>query len=472
MLGRQHSPIPRLRARVAPRYSVTRTRSGQNSRQGGNVIIGEKVTGQTKQAIAADIAKAIGASTPRIATGSSVESSFLDVIHQWRTGRPNPGTDANRKVERVLDAFDLTYDPYWDTSESTDSGGGSTVTTRAYSRIRSAITGVPRCFIFKVNDAPIGSRWETNHNEVYRYGSNVTARKALNDAGPGSQVIYYATRKASKHRRHYVASATVAYIASGWEGPWEARLENYSEFNTPVPFSYLTLPGDNPQNAITEISFATYNQLVVAAGNPAIITRPLLARVDSEDGVGDDSDLGGPDVARRIIKDFPIDVSSIHVDIPPALPQGAIPVVPPKPTTYSESPTGALESPTLPPRSGQNNQANRLAEERAIDIVKAVMVQDGWTVHADRQKDGTGYDLEFDDGSRILKVEVKGVRGSNLAFNLTPKEFWRAETDPDWVVMVVTNVLSASAYKVNLLTRDKIVSASRQVTGFRLSVDG
>ena len=34
------------------------------------------------------------------------------------------------------------------------------MTTRAYSRIRTAVTGIPRCFFLNVNDAPVGARWE------------------------------------------------------------------------------------------------------------------------------------------------------------------------------------------------------------------------------------------------------------------------------------------------------------------------
>ncbi len=78
--------------------------------------------------------------------------------------------------------------------------------------------------------------------------------------------------------------------------------------------------------------------------------------------------------------------------------------------------------------------------------------------------------LEITNGTQTLHVEVKGVQGSRLAFNLTPKEYWRAETDPEWVVVAVTSVLSPTNYRLNLVTRDTIVTADRVITGFRLTL--
>ena len=57
---------------------------------------------------------------------------------------------------------------------------------------------------------------------------------------------------------------------------------------------------------------------------------------------------------------------------------------------------------------------------------------------------------------------------TTLAFNLTPKECWRVETDPDFVVVAVTNVLSPTAFKLHLITRDKLAAADRVITGYRL----
>src|SRR4051812_28514186 len=96
---------------------------------------------------------------PNVSSGSSVDSQFLDALHLAIAGSPTQGADAYRKTEALLDLLGLTYDPYWDTSEAAPEGG-STVTTRAYSRIRAALADTPRCFLLNVTDAPVGTRWE------------------------------------------------------------------------------------------------------------------------------------------------------------------------------------------------------------------------------------------------------------------------------------------------------------------------
>ncbi len=149
------------------------------------MVTGRQVPRPTKARLAHDISDLLGLARPPVSSGSSVDSGFLDDIHGALGGGPSGGAGAYRKTEIVLDRLGLTYDPWWDTSESADAGG-STVTNRAYSRIRTALSGMPRCFLLNVTDAPVGARWETNHDEVYRYDETVTGRASLNDAGPGA----------------------------------------------------------------------------------------------------------------------------------------------------------------------------------------------------------------------------------------------------------------------------------------------
>ncbi len=86
----------------------------------------------------------------------------------------------------------------------------------------------------------------------------------------------------------------------------------------------------------------------------------------------------------------------------------------------------------------------------------------------DYQKFGVGYDLLFQKDNRSIHAEVKGIISSTLAFNLTPKESWRVETDDDFAVIAVTNVLSPTAYELNFLTREDLAHAERIMTGYRL----
>src|SRR5699024_7278647 len=113
--------------------------------------------------------------------------------------------------------------------------GVSTVTTRAYSRILAAVSNSPRCFIINTTDHPVSAKYADRHERSYNYSSSVTGRKPLNDAGPGSRVVFYSTSNASQNRMSFTAHARVDYIAPGWEAPWEAHLSDYEAFGQPVP---------------------------------------------------------------------------------------------------------------------------------------------------------------------------------------------------------------------------------------------
>ncbi|MCR2825679.1 DUF3883 domain-containing protein, partial [Microbacterium sp. zg.Y909] len=115
--------------------------------------------------------------------------------------------------------------------------------------------------------------------------------------------------------------------------------------------------------------------------------------------------------------------------------------------------------------------ARRLAEIRGIKYAIRSLTADGWVLERDCQQDGVGYDLLFKREDRLLKVEVKGIQGPALIFNLTPKEWWRATTDPDWILVAVTGVLSPLEPKVNVVTRQQIASSRRMALGYRTWID-
>lgn len=380
------------------------------------------------------------------------------MIHQALTGQPTGGTDTYRKAERVLQALDLTYDPFWDMSESAAAGGG-TVTARAYSRIRSAITDVPRCFILNTTDAPAGARWEVDHESKYRYDTSVSGRVAFNDAGPGSRVVYYSTDKSTTDRQHFVAHAEVHYIASSWTAPWEARITDYEAFNDPVPSSGVHLTGWNRQNAITEVTWDTYRALL-ALGGVASGSAPPTAR----------GDRGGDIVAERVSEGFLISEAPA-LEVPDDLPVGPLPSRDARRPHYVATSDGVVAEGDAPTkkRTPGDRKRDKVAEVRAVQIARSALEAAGWTLTRDRQLDGVGYDLEFVKAARRLNVEVKGIQGRGLAFNLTPKEWWRAATDDAWVVVAVTSVLSPRAYAVHLLPRDVVLSADRVVTGYRVT---
>ena len=173
----------------------------------------------------------------------------------------------------------------------------------------------------------------------------------------------------------------------------------------------------------------------------------------------------------RVSEDFPAAMGHEALFVPQDLPLGEITLQPPKAPTYLESDVGSKVAGghSMPSRSESDRKKDREAELRAVKLATEALQTDGWTLTGDRQNDGVGYDLEFDRHDERLHVEVKGVQGARLTFNITPKEAWRAETDERFVIVVVTSVLSPFDYDVHLLTRADLAVAARVVTGYRLT---
>jgi hypothetical protein len=124
----------------------------------------------------------------------------------------------------------------------------------------------------------------------------------------------------------------------------------------------------------------------------------------------------------------------------------------------------------LPRRAARDRERDRDAEVIAVLTTIKAFEDDGWRLSADRQADGVGYDLEFARGGQTLHVEVKGIIGTAVTFNLTAKENWRAENDPHWVVAAVTSVLTDGARTLHILSRDQVVQSNRVITGYRVTL--
>ena len=426
------------------------------------MIRGETVSRPTKQTLANGIAERLGLTAPLVSRGSSVASAFLSDVDKALKGSGLADLDAYRKTERVLRRLGLPYDPWWDTSEAAPQGG-STVTTRAYSRILAAVSNSPRCFIINTTDHPVSAKYADRHESSYNYTSTVTGRKPLNDAGPGSRVVFYSTSNASQNRMSFTAHARVDYIAPGWEAPWEAHLSDYEAFGQPVPRDEVDIDGWNNQHSIVEITCETYESIIAAGG----IDVPSSIEAFPHNATS-------AHLAERIKDAYspPADPAQRADPIPDGLPTGSLEEVPSRPPAFQETKTGELEplGTEIPPigRTPEQRRSDRIAEQRAVEIARRYLEGQGWTLKGDHQMTGVGFDLSFTNDDRVLHVEVKGVQSPRLVINLTPKEWWRAGTDEAFVVVAVTSVLSPTDYYVHVITRDRLLSAPRRVTGYRI----
>ena len=80
-------------------------------------------------------------------------------------------------------------------------------------------------------------------------------------------------------------------------------------------------------------------------------------------------------------------------------------------------------------------ETNALVEKAAVDFVTAKF--SGWHVE-DVSEENLGYDLRCSRGSETRHVEVTGVKGGQEEFIITRNELQTSETDPDFVLAVVT----------------------------------
>ncbi len=86
---------------------------------------------------------------------------------------------------------------------------------------------------------------------------------------------------------------------------------------------------------------------------------------------------------------------------------------------------------------------NRQVELAAEKVVRKHYEADGWEVTRVAHLN-CGWDLTAARDGQEAHLEVKGVSSSMPSVLLTRNELRRAETDPEWVLAVVTNARSAS----------------------------
>ena len=88
-------------------------------------------------------------------------------------------------------------------------------------------------------------------------------------------------------------------------------------------------------------------------------------------------------------------------------------------------------------------EQNAEVEQAAVQIVTARLQADGWVVRS-VELERCGYDLHCQRGRTELHVEVKGTRGAATHFVMTAGEVRQADTDPNFTLMLVSDVLGAT----------------------------
>lgn len=256
----------------------------------------------------------------------------------------------------------------------------------------------------------------------------------------------------------FIADAVVEWIDEPEPGRYRASIVEYRRFPQPVLAADLEIDGWNRQHGIVEIEPATLGDLVrLGTGTDADLSIPTV-----------DTDTRPPlVVAEAQSVDAPYETEDVPLIVPDELPTpGAL-----RDLTAPELPEDGADLGASDPHSPRGRKLDRLAEQRAIHAAIRALALDDWTLDRDRQADRVGYDLEFSRAGRSLHVEVKGIQGPDLEFNLTAREWGRVLGDELFVVVAVTEVLDPLRLRVNLITLDRLAAAHRRVVQYRMSVD-
>lgn len=88
-------------------------------------------------------------------------------------------------------------------------------------------------------------------------------------------------------------------------------------------------------------------------------------------------------------------------------------------------------------------EQNARVERAAVSAVKRDYRARGWAVQS-KESEKVGYDLLCSRGSVVQHVEVKGISGPVCSFPITAKEKKRAEDDPAFRLIAMTNALKAN----------------------------
>lgn len=339
-----------------------------------------------------------------------------------------------------------------------DEKGREQVSEHFWRRIVSDLSGLPWAFICNYAENSASAVHGDVHGISYGFHEDVTSWRSIVASGENSYVLFYNTVNAPENQRHYTAVARVKSIdeiSVGHESSrrsWRASLCDFHTFK-PVPFEAINIEGRNHQHGIQAITWQTLVKILELGGRnePEPETTVLDSKVESEIKINHSFE--------EVLKHGP----PIFLFAPPSseIVESVLGDYEPTDRIKPELITGR--------RTRSDRSLDRLTENTAVSLVTSYLTALGWTLRDDCQSDGVGYDFEFDKEDQRILVEVKGIRGSQLAFNMTAKEWHVCKTRENFLLFAVTETLDSDKYKIHILNRNQIFLMKRKATQFRLS---
>lgn len=219
-----------------------------------------KTTKFDKDSLVKKIAEALDIYPATLLNGGTVPSSFMNDVAS-KLGHTG-GSNTYRVFEEVLSGLGQTYEPNLDSSEHSDTGGG-TITNHGYRKLLRSISKMKFAFILNYNDHEISSKYGDSHGQSYSFNDSVNGRKGLMDAGKDSLVIFYKTSKSSSTpNRCFTGWATIDEIHR--DGPENTTLvfRDFVTFTEPIPVEDVQINGWNVQNSVAEIEETLLKEII------------------------------------------------------------------------------------------------------------------------------------------------------------------------------------------------------------------
>ena len=126
-----------------------------------------------------------------------------------------------------------------------------------------------------------------------------------------------------------------------------------------------------------------------------------------------------------------------------------------------KTPKVRIISSALAGRKRKDQEHIRKVEQAGVKAASDYLFQLGFWLEDDCQLKGVGYDFVFRNETRKFHVEVKGISGAHVDFNLTSKELRCARNDPKWKLILVLNALGNP--KIILMTGKELIAKAMNI---------
>lgn len=242
----------------------------------------------SKLEIVESICQKLQIDPPTVSTGSTVHTEVLGRI-ALAVGVTLPQQSTSyRKFEQILDHFDANYDPLLDSSEHSPTGGG-TISSHGWRKLARLVGALDFAFILNYSEAEVSDKYVDVLGVSYGFDDSVSGRVPLLDSGEGAHVVFYNTSKSKfKPSKAFIGKAKIEQVERFLDGKYRLHFVDFARFQDPIEKSQVEVSGWNWQNAISEITFDSFVELVTKGnvrdsetGTAAVmISEPIVEVLD------------------------------------------------------------------------------------------------------------------------------------------------------------------------------------------------